>query len=233
VDPANGPVSVLYVEDDARLAELTAKYLESHGLRVSVARTGPDGVAEALRLRPDVVLLDLMLPGFDGFEVCRRIREKLDTPIVMVTALGTESDRVVGLEGGADDYVEKPFSSRELLARVRAQARRARGQAGPAAQAIVVGALSIEPQSMRATFNGRELGLTSYEFALLRAFAERAGRVLSREQLVDLVRGNAEEAFDRSIDVHVSHLRLKLGDDARTPRLLKTVRGVGYMLAAP
>ena len=154
-----------------------------------------------------------MLPGVDGMEVCRRLRERIDTPIIMVTAHGEESDRVLGLEGGADDYIGKPFSSRELLARIRAQARRARGQAGPPGRAVVVGSLRIEPQAMRATFEGRELGLTTYEFTLLRILAERAGRVLGREQLIDLVRGSAEESFDRSIDVHVSHLRQKLGDD--------------------
>src|SRR5207244_1072147 len=197
----------------------------------TVAPDGAAGIREALRLRPDVILLDLMLPGVDGLEVCRRLRQRIDTPIVMVTAHGEEGDRVIGLEGGADDYVAKPFSSRELLARIRAQARRARGQAGPAEQAVTVGSLRIEPQAMRATLDGRELTLTSYEFGLLRVLAERAGRVLGREQLIDLVRGNAEESFDRSIDVHISHLRQKLGDDPRNPRLLKTVRGVGYMLA--
>ena len=225
------PLSVLYVEDDQRLAALTAQYLESHGVRVSLARTGPEGLAEALRTTPDVVLLDLMLPGLDGIDVCRRLRERISVPIIMLTARGEESDRVVGLEGGADDYICKPFSSRELLARIRAQARRARGEAGPSDETIVAGPLRIEPPSMRATLRGRELELTSYEFALLRALAAKAGRVLSREQLIDLVRGSAEEAFDRSIDVHVSHLRQKLGDDPRHPQLLKTVRGSGYMLA--
>jgi DNA-binding response OmpR family regulator len=223
---------VLYVEDDERLAQLTARYLESHGVEVTVVANGLEAVREAMRVRPDVILLDLMLPGIDGLEVCRRLRERLDTPIIMVTAHGDEPDRVVGLEGGADDYIVKPFSSRELLARIRAQARRARGRAGPPGQAIVVGELRIEPQSMQATLGGRELGLTTYEFSLLRALAERAGQVLTREQLMDLVRGSTEESFDRSIDVHISHLRQKLGDDPRNPRLLKTVRGVGYMLAA-
>ncbi|MFL5394504.1 MAG: response regulator transcription factor [Myxococcales bacterium] len=224
-------ISVLYIEDDERLARLTAQYLESHGLRVTIAANGNDGLALALKQPPDVVLLDLMLPGLGGLEICRRLREKVDTPIIMVTAHGEEPDRIVGLEGGADDYIAKPFSSRELLARIRAQARRARGEVGPPAQAIVVGDLRIEPQGMRATVSGRELALTTYEFTLLKALAERAGRVLSREQLMDMVRGNAEEAFDRSIDVHISHLRQKLGDDPRNPRLLKTVRGAGYMLA--
>ncbi|MFL5413837.1 MAG: response regulator transcription factor [Myxococcales bacterium] len=224
-------ISILYIEDDERLARLTAQYLESHGLRVTIAANGNDGLALALKQPPDVVLLDLMLPGLGGLEICRRLREKVDTPIIMVTAHGEEPDRIVGLEGGADDYIAKPFSSRELLARIRAQARRARGEVGPPAQAIVVGDLRIEPQGMRATVSGRELALTTYEFTLLKALAERAGRVLSREQLMDMVRGNAEEAFDRSIDVHISHLRQKLGDDPRNPRLLKTVRGAGYMLA--
>jgi DNA-binding response OmpR family regulator len=225
-------ILVLYVEDDERLAQLTARYLESHGVKVTVVANGLEAVSEALRLRPDVILLDIMLPGIDGLEVCRRLRARLDTPVIMVTAHGEEPDRVVGLEGGADDYLVKPFSSRELLARIRAQARRARGRAGPPGQAIVVGQLRIEPQSMQATLGGRALGLTTYEFALLRALAERAGQVLTREQLMDLVRGSTEESFDRSIDVHISHLRQKLGDDPRNPRLLKTVRGVGYMLAA-
>jgi len=224
-------ILVLYVEDDERLAQLTAKYLESHGVHVVVVTSGLEAVAQALKLRPDVVLLDLMLPGIDGLEVCRRLRERLDTPILMVTAHGDEPDRVVGLEGGADDYIVKPFSSRELLARIRAQARRARGRAGPSEKTVVVGSLRIEPQAMQATLEGRPIQLTTYEFTLLRALAARAGHVLSREQLIDLVRGNAEEAFDRSIDVHISHLRQKLGDDPRNPRLLKTVRGVGYMLA--
>lgn len=223
-------LSVVLVEDDERLAKLTAKYLESHGLRVTIAADGPAGLAAVLRERPDVVLLDLMLPGMDGLEVCRALRARTDVPIVMVTARGEEVDRVIGLEGGADDYLAKPFSSRELLARIRVQARRARGQVGPKKQ-LQVGPLALDVDAMHATYRGEDLVLTTYEFQLLRALAERPGRVLSREQLVDLVRGSADEAFDRSVDVHVSHLRAKLGDDSRNPKVIKTVRGVGYMLA--
>jgi len=181
-------------------------------------------------VEPDVVLLDLMLPGMDGLEVCRRLRTKTSAPIIMVTARGEEADRVMGLEGGADDYLVKPFSSRELLARIRAHARRARGKTGPVGQKVTVGSLVIDPTAMRASWRGSLLALTTYEFQLLNALAARPGRVMSRESLVELVRGNPEEAFDRSIDVHISHLRQKLGDDSRNPGVLKTVRGMGYML---
>ena len=222
----------MYIEDDEKLARLTAKYLESHGMRVTVATDGREGVACVLRERPDVVLLDLMLPEIDGFEVCKKLRARVDTPIIMITARGEEADRVMGLEGGADDYIAKPFSARELLARIRAHARRARGLAGPSAdKPIVAGSITIDPTARRATQGGADLALTTYEFELLHVFAERAGRVLTREQLVDLVRGSPDEAFDRSIDVHVSHLRKKLGDDPKNPRIIKTVRGIGYVFA--
>lgn len=225
-------MAVVYIEDDPRIARLTAKYLESHGVVVTLATDGLEGVAAVLRARPDVVLLDLMLPGIDGLEVCRQLRARTKVPIIMVTARGEEVDRVLGLEGGADDYLVKPFSSRELLARIRAQARRALGKVGPPCVLVRVGDLALDAAAMRATLDGQLLALTTYEFALLRALAERAGRVLTREQLVDLVRGSADEAFDRTIDVHISRLRQKLNDDPRNPRILKTVRGVGYMLAA-
>jgi DNA-binding response OmpR family regulator len=223
-------VSVLYVEDDERLARLTSQYLKSHRVEVTIVARGDLAVGEALRVRPDVVLLDLMLPGADGLEVCRKLRERLDVPIIMVTARTEEADRVMGLEGGADDYVSKPFSSRELLARIRAQARRARGKAGPDAPRIETGDLVVDTVTMTATLRGKRLELTSYEFALLRALAQRPGRVLGREQLLELMHGSAEDAFDRSIDVHVSRLRHKLEEDPRSPRLLKTIRGVGYVL---
>jgi DNA-binding response OmpR family regulator len=223
-------LTVVYVEDDERLGRLTAQYLSSHHVDVFLVSRGDLAVAEVLRVRPDVVLLDLMLPGLDGVEVCRALRERVDVPIVMVTARTEEADRVLGLEGGADDYVAKPFSSRELLARIRAQARRARGKAGPPQGRVQVGDLIVDPATMTATLDGELLALTTFEFALLRVLAERSGRVLTREQLLELLHGNAEESFDRSIDVHVSRLRHKLGDDPRNPRRLKTVRGVGYVL---
>lgn len=226
------PLQVLLVEDDERLAALTARYLQSHGLRVTLAHTGPAGLAEAARSAYDIILLDLMLPGRDGVEVCRELRARSDVPIIMVTARGEEADRVLGLETGADDYLSKPFSSRELLARIRAQVRRARGRVGPAPQRLRVGDLTLEPQSLSVTWKGRPIPLTAYEFTLLRALAERAGRVLSREQLLDLVKGSAEESFDRSIDVHIFRLRQKLEEDPRSPKLIKTVRGAGYMLAS-
>jgi DNA-binding response OmpR family regulator len=231
-DAAQQPtIKVLLVEDDDRLAQLTARYLETHGVLVTIARDGLEGQAEALRRQYDCVVLDLMLPGRDGIEVTRELRGRTDVPIVMVTARGEEADRVLGLEVGADDYVTKPFSPRELLARIRATVRRVRGQAGPAQQQIQVGALVLDPQRMTVTLDDKPIDVTAYEFAILRALAQRPGRVLSREQLLDLAKGSAELSFDRSIDVHVSRLRAKLGDDSRSPRILKTVRGVGYLLA--
>lgn len=233
--PHNEPseaIRVLFVEDDDGLAKLTAEYLEGHGAVVEVHRDGDSALPALFAFRPDVILLDLMLPGRDGLEICRAVRQRSDVPIVIVTARDEEADRVMGLEVGADDYVTKPFSSRELLARIRAQARRARGRVGPPSSApIRVGSLVIEPSAMRAALDGVTLPLTTTEFALLRALAERAGRVLTRDQLLEMVKGSAAEAFDRSIDVHISRLRQKLGDDPRNPRLLKTVRGAGYLLA--
>jgi two-component system, OmpR family, response regulator len=226
-----GSIKVLLVEDDERLAQLTARYLESHGVLVTVAATGNEGQAEALRRQYDCIVLDVMLPGRDGIEVTRELRARTDVPIVMVTARTEEADRVLGLEVGADDYVAKPFSPRELLARIRATVRRVRGQAGPTQQTVQVGGLVLDPQKMTVTLDGNPVEVTAYEFSILRALAQRPGRVLSREQLLDLAKGSAELSFDRSIDVHVSRLRAKLGDDSRNPKILKTVRGAGYLLA--
>jgi two-component system, OmpR family, response regulator len=225
-------IRVLLVEDDERLAKLTCLYLEGSGLTVSWVTSGIGVLGDAIRHGYDAILLDLMLPGRDGIEVCRELRTQLDVPIIMLTARREEADRVIGLDAGADDYVTKPFSSRELVSRIRAVVRRARGAVSPVGKLLRAGAITLDPASLRVTVEGREVHLTSYEFALLRALAERAGRVLSREQLLDLARGGAEEAFDRSIDVQISKLRQKLGDDARAPRYLKTVRGAGYLLAA-
>jgi DNA-binding response OmpR family regulator len=224
-------IKVLLVEDDERLAQLTARYLESHGVLVTIAATGHEGQAEALRRQYDCIVLDVMLPGRDGIEVTRELRARTDVPIVMVTARTEEADRVLGLEVGADDYVPKPFSPRELLARIRATVRRVRGQAGPTQQTVQVGGLVLDPQKMTVTLDGNPIEVTAYEFSILRALAQRPGRVLSREQLLDLAKGSAELSFDRSIDVHVSRLRAKLGDDSRNPKILKTVRGAGYLLA--
>jgi DNA-binding response OmpR family regulator len=224
-------IKVLLVEDDTRLAQLTARYLEGHGVLVTVIADGIEGQAEALRRQYDCIVLDLMLPGRDGIEVCRQLRGRTDVPIVMVTARGEEADRVLGLEVGADDYVTKPFSPRELLARIRANVRRQRGQAGPPAETIEVGGLVLDPAKMTVVLEGKPIEVTAYEFSILRALAQRPGKVLSREQLLDLAKGSADLSFDRSIDVHVSRLRAKLGDDSRSPKILKTVRGAGYMLA--
>lgn len=224
------PIHVVYIEDDAKLARLTAQYLESNAVRATVEADPRAGIATIMREQPDVVLLDLMLPGHDGLEICRELRGRIATPIIMVTARGEEADRIIGLEGGADDYIAKPFSPRELLARIRVQSRRARGHVGPQ-QRLEVGPLVIDVLARRVLLDDREVFLTTYEFELLRALAERPGRVLSREQLVETVRGSADEAFDRSIDVRISRLRQKLGEDPKHARLLKTVRGVGYTLA--
>jgi two-component system, OmpR family, response regulator len=225
-------IRALLVEDDERLARFTAEYLREHGVEVAHAFDGEEGLREAIRGRPDVVILDLMLPKKDGIEVCAAVREQSDVPIIILTARVEEADRVLGLEIGADDYLVKPFSSRELLARVRATVRRARGKAGPSGKPIKAGPLTLFPDSMRATLDGQELALTAYEFSLLRVLAERRGHVLTREQLLELAKGSAEESFDRSIDVRISRLRQKLGDDPKRPSLLKTVRGVGYVLAS-
>jgi two-component system response regulator RstA len=222
-------IHLLLVEDDARLARLTQKYLEGHGLTVTIAPDGRVGLERALRERFDLILLDLMLPGMEGLEVCRSIRERLDVPIIVITARHEEADRVLGLELGADDYVPKPFSPRELLARVRAQVRRARGLAGPPERRLVSGKLVLDGSSLTAEYDGEPLALTSHELALLRIFAERPGRVLGRDRILELLGTRSGEVVDRSIDVHVSRIRQKLGDDSKQPKLLKTIRGFGYV----
>jgi DNA-binding response OmpR family regulator len=222
-------LSVLFVEDDLRLARLTAEYLEMHGIRVTHVGDGDAGLREAARGSYDAVVLDVMLPDRDGLDVCREIRRRSHVPVIVLTARDEEADRVMGLEMGADDYVTKPFSSRELVARIQAQVRRARGEAGPSCGVLRAGPLELDAAALRATLDGHALALTAYEFALLRALASNAGRILTRERLMDLAGADPERAFDRSIDVHVSRLRQKLG--ARGRELLKTIRGAGYLFA--
>lgn len=222
-------LSILLIEDDARLAQFTIEYLEGYGVAVTHMTNGECGLREAIRAQYDAVLLDLMLPMMDGLSVCRQLRTRSDVPILMLTARGEEADRVLGLELGADDYITKPFSPRELLARVHAAVRRARGLAGPT-HVLSAGPLLLSIADQTATLHGRALNLTAYEFSILKVLAERRGRILSREQILELAKGNAEETFDRSIDVRISRLRQKLRDDASTPSMIRTVRGVGYML---
>jgi len=220
---------LLLVEDDIRLAEMLSEYLGEAGFRVAVAP-----VAEAALARSpddyDAVILDLTLPDRDGLDVCRALRAKTDTPILMLTARGTATDRIVGLELGADDYLPKPFEPRELLARLRAILRR-RTVPAAADAPLRFGALEIDRAAHVLRVRGEERSVTSYQFALLVALAENAGRVLSRDFLMDLVKGEALEAFDRSIDVHVSRLRAAIEDDPRRPRRIITVRGSGYVFA--
>jgi two-component system OmpR family response regulator len=221
-------IRVLFVEDDVRLARFTLAYLERHDVEVTHVVDGESGLREALRRVHDAVVLDLMLPAMDGLSVCRELRAHSDVPILMVTARIEEADRVFGLEIGADDYITKPFSPRELLARVRACVRRARGLTGPT-DVVRIGPLELSILSMKATYEGRVVELTEYEFSILRVLAERRGQALSREELLDRAKGSAEDAFDRSIDVRISRIRQKLGGDAKSS-IIKTVRGVGYIL---
>ena len=220
---------ILLIEDDSRLAEMISEYLGESGFRVSVAAGGRAGLERLAREPFDALVLDLMLPDMDGLEVCRELRAKSDTPVLMLTARGDAADRIVGLELGADDYLPKPFQPRELLARLRAILRRgkSKGRAAP----LRFGSLEIDRDSRSVHVDGQERSLTGYQFALLVALAENAGRVLSRETLMDLVKGEPLEAFDRSIDVHVSRIRAAIEHDPKKPRRILTVRGAGYVFA--
>jgi DNA-binding response OmpR family regulator len=223
--------SALLIDDDARLGALLQEYLGKNEVDLSIASDGERGLAALVAGRYDVVLLDVMLPGIDGLEVCRRIRggPRAGVPVLMLTAKGDDVDKVVGLELGADDYLAKPFNPRELLARIRALLRRASAPV-PAAERFRSGDLEIDFASREVTVGGTRQVLTHFEFQLLSALATAAGRVLSRDQLMDSLKGEAFESFDRSIDVHVSRLRAKLEKDPKNPRHIKTVRGVGYLL---
>ena len=217
------------IEDDHRLASMVRAYLSDAGFEVAVADDAARGMLQLERNPPELVLLDLMLPDDDGLEVCRRIRARSAVPIIMVTARGETTDRVVGLELGADDYLPKPYDPRELLARIRAVLRR-RGEAA-AGDVLRFGRLEIDRGARRVRVGGDERALTSRQFDLLVAMAERAGRVLTRDQLVDLVGADGPESIDRAIDVHVVRIRAAIEDDPRRPRRVLTVRGAGYVFA--
>lgn len=230
---------LLMIEDDGRLASMVVEYLGQSGFKVTHAADGEAGLEQLQILQPDLVILDLMMPGMDGLEVCRRIRsmqgDMARVPVIMLTAKGDPMDRIIGLEIGADDYVPKPFEPRELLARVRAVLRR-RGDNGAAgatreSQALRFGSLEIDRDARMVQVNGQPCELTSYQFDLLVALAERSGRVLTRDQIMEAVRGRELEAFDRSIDVHIGRIRNAIEADSKDPKRILTVRGVGYVFA--
>lgn len=225
---------LLVIDDDRKLCRLIADYLGPLGYEVSAVHSGPEGVERTTAESWHAVILDVMLPGLDGFEVLKQIRRTSDVPVLMLTARGDEADRIVGLEIGADDYLPKTFSTRELLARLRAVTRRTtRGPVQDAEAEIVIGSLHVRPDSRTAALDAQPLGLTPVEFDLLLVLARARGRVRSREQLLDEIRDREYEVFDRSIDVHISMLRKKLGDDVKAPRFIRTVRAAGYMLIDP
>ena len=220
---------ILLIEDDARLAEMVRDYLGGAGFRVDRAEDGASGLALVTRETFDAIVLDLMLPDMDGLDVCRLIRKRGSVPILMLTARADAMDRIVGLELGADDYLPKPFEPRELLARLRAILRRSKGEAG--SDVLRFGRLEIDRGAREVRLDGEVRLLTSHQFGLLLALAEHAGRVMSREVLMDLLKAEPLEAFDRSIDVHISRIRAAIEDDAKKPRRVITVRGAGYVFA--
>jgi two-component system response regulator CpxR len=229
-----GTRRLLVVDDDRRLAQLIRDYLTPMGYEVELRHNGPDGLAEALTAPYEAVILDVMMPGMDGISVLRELRKKSDVPVLMLTALGEEADRIVGLEIGADDYLPKTFSSRELLARLRAVTRRARVPTdGGAPAELCCGGLRLCVETHAAVLGDQPLDLTTLEFAILTSLLKSKGRVKTRERLIEEVSERRFDVFDRSIDVHVSSLRKKLGDDAKSPRFIRTIRGIGYSLQEP
>lgn len=219
------------IEDDRALSAMVAEYLGKNGLEVVTRADGAGGLAALEQASFDAVILDVMLPDRDGFDLCRTVRSRSAVPIVMLTARGEETDRIVGLELGADDYLPKPFNPRELLARLRAVLRRSRTRSGPGDTVLRFGRLEIDRESRAVCVAGEERPLTAYQFDLLAALAENAGRVLTREALMNRVRGQSHEAFDRSIDVHISRIRSAIEDDPAHPRRVLTIRGTGYLFA--
>ena len=223
------PMHILIVDDEPKIARLVRDYLERGGFGVSIARDGPEALMRARTEHPDLVVLDLGLPGLDGLDVTRALRRDSSVPIIMLTARDDETDKVIGLELGADDYVTKPFSPRELVARVRAVLRRR--QPGSGAELARVGDLAIDLERMRVEVAGHPVELTATEFALLAALARQPGRVFTRSQLLDAIHGVAFESYERAIDAHVKNLRRKIEADPHAPQRLLTVYGVGYRLA--
>lgn len=219
----------LLIDDDHRLFELLRSYLSQNGVNLTHAEDGAKGLAALEQSTFDAVLLDVMMPGIDGLEVCKRIRARSGIPILMLTAKGDETDRVVGLELGADDYVPKPFSPRELLARLRAVLRRANPEA--VSERLTVANVVVDVPSREVRVAGKPAELTGIEFDILVALLRRAGRVVPRDALMAQAGRTDVTVSERTVDVHISHLRQKLGDDSRVPKLIKTVRGVGYVLA--
>ncbi len=220
---------MLLIEDDARLAGMVRDYLGEWGFDVTIAGTGQEGLALQREHGFDASILDLMLPDTDGLEVCRTLRATDSVPILMLTAKGDPMDRIVGLELGADDYLPKPFEPRELLARLRAILRRGKGV--DRADIMRFGRLEIDARAMEARIDGRPCALTAHQFKLLAIMAKAAGRVLSRDYLMDQLKGGNLEAFDRSIDVHISRIRAEVEADPKHPRRVITVRGAGYVFA--
>jgi len=219
--------TILVVDDEARIVKRVRDYLERAGFRVLDARDGEAALTLARLEQPDLIVLDLMLPGVDGLDVCRRLRRESGVPIIMLTARVEEADRIVGLELGADDYVTKPFSPGELVARVRATLRRASGEVGPAT-VVRAGEIELDTASLTATVAGEPVDLTATEFQLLAVMARQPGRIFSREQLLEAMHGVAYDGYDRSVDSHVKNIRRKIEADPRQPRYIQTVYGVGY-----
>jgi DNA-binding response OmpR family regulator len=221
---------LLMIEDDHRLAAMVQDYLAKQGLQVTLAETAALGLAALARESFDLILLDLMLPDGDGLDLCRKVRAHSEIPIIMLTAKGDPTDRIVGLELGADDYLPKPFEPRELFARIKAVLRRGANAANGRAT-LRFGRLEIDTDARAVRLDGKERPLTSHQFALLVALAKRAGRVLTREQLMDLIKGEPLDTYDRSIDVHIARIRAAIEDDPKHPRRIITVRGAGYVFA--
>lgn len=222
--------TILVVDDEVRIVKLVRDYLERAGLDVLVAHDGETALTLARTEQPDLIVLDLMLPGVDGLDVCRRLRQESGVPIIMLTARVEEADRIVGLELGADDYVTKPFSPRELVARVRATLRRVNGQLEPAT-VLRAGDVELDTAALTAVVAGTPVDLTPTEFQLLATLARQPGRIFSREQLLQAIHGVAFDGYDRSMDSHVKNLRRKIEPNPRQPRYVQTVYGVGYRFA--